>query len=150
MGQVGDRGWGRGVVLAGPVVRGDGRGRQLGYPTANVAAPAGEMPTEEELPDGVYAGILRRADGSLETAAISIGRRPTYHGPGAARLVEAFVLDAAPDLYDERVELLVGPLVRTQARFSSSEALVVQIAADVEEVRRLSASMVVPAGWHQG
>lgn len=136
-------------MLAGPVVRGDGRGRQLGYPTANVAAPAEAMPTEEVLPDGVYAGLLRRDDGSVALAAVSLGRRPTYYGPGAERLVEAFVLDASPELYGERVEVLVGPFVRGQQRFDSSEELVARIAEDVEEVRRLCTTRVVPPAWRE-
>ena len=147
MRQSGHEGWDELVLLAGPVVRGDGRGRQLGYPTANVAVPDAEMPPESELPDGVYAGVLRRADGSLEAAAVSIGRRPTYYGRGAARLVEAYLLDASPNLYDEVVELLVGPFVRGQRRFSSSEELVAQMAADVAAIRRLSPQRVLPSSW---
>ena len=137
-------------MLAGPVVRGDGRGRQLGFPTANVAAPSGAMPSEDALPDGVYAGLLRRDDGSVALAAVSLGRRPTYYGPGAERLVEAFVLDASPDLYGERVEVLVGPFVRGQQRFASSDELVARIVEDVAEVRRLGTCRLVPPAWQQG
>lgn len=135
------------VVVGGPVVRGDGRGRQLGFPTANVAVAPSAMPDEAELPDGVYAGFLRRADGTVLPAAISIGRRPTYYGPEGERLLEAHVLDVEVDLYGEPVEVLVGAAIRGQARFSSSEELVAQIAADVEAVRTASASAGAPRPW---
>ena len=134
------------VVVAGPVVRGDGRGRQLGFPTANVAVPPGRMPSEAELPDGVYAGFLRRADATVLVAALSIGRRPTYYGPEGERLLEAYLPGVDVDLYGETVEVLVGSLVRDQARFTSSEELVAQIAADVEAVRRLGAGGA-PRPW---
>lgn len=126
-------------VLGGVVVRGDGRGRQLGFPTANVAVPPAAMPEEGDLPDGVYAGFLRRADGTVLPAAVSLGRRPTYYGADGERLLEAHVVDVTVDLYDERVEVLVGDRVRGQARFDSSEELVEQIGADVAAVRRASA-----------
>ena len=62
------------MAVEGVVVVGDGRGRGLGYPTANVEVPAGT-----ELPDdGVYAGWFERADGSRHVAAVSVGGRPTY------------------------------------------------------------------------
>lgn len=134
------------VVVAGPVVRGDGRGRQLGFPTANVAVPPARMPSEAEVADGVYAGYLRRADATVLLAALSIGRRPTYYGPDGERLLEAHLPDVEVDLYGEVVEVLVGPRVRGQARFASSEELVAQIAADVEAVRRLGARSA-PGPW---
>lgn len=136
-----------GTLVAGVVVRGDGRGRELGFPTANVAVPNTAMPAEAALADGVYAGWLRRADGTVLPAAVSIGRRPTYYGPEAERLVEAHAVDATIDLYDERVEVLVCRRVRGQERFGSSQALVAQIAADVDEVRRWSAVTPAPAAW---
>ncbi|MDA8291625.1 MAG: riboflavin kinase [Actinomycetota bacterium] len=121
-----------GAVVAGVVVHGDGRGRQLGYPTANVATePGGEVPE-----DGVYSGWARLEDGSVHHAAISVGKRPTYYEDGAV-LVEAHLLDFDGDLYDQRVELELGALVRLQLRFDSTERLVEQIRLDVADVRRL-------------
>src|SRR5580658_4744696 len=76
------------VLLSGLVVRGDGRGREIGFPTANV-----EMAKGAPVPaDGVYAGWVRRSDGSTHVAAISVGRRPTYYGDEGEVLVEAYVL----------------------------------------------------------
>lgn len=126
------------VVLEGTVVRGDGRGRLLGFPTANIGSCGGEALPE----DGIYAGLLRRADGSLLQAAISIGDRPTYYGDGGERLLEAHLLDFEGDLYGERVQLLVGPRVRGQRRFSSTEELIELIAVDLGHVRALTAEML--------
>ncbi|MBA3251463.1 MAG: bifunctional riboflavin kinase/FAD synthetase, partial [Geodermatophilaceae bacterium] len=90
------RALGRAHRIEGVVVRGDRRGRELGYPTANV-----EPPAYTAIPaDGVYAGRLVRG-GNLLTAAISVGTNPTFSG--AERRVEAFVLDFDEDLYGEHV-----------------------------------------------
>jgi FAD synthase len=140
---------GVGIVVAGIVVRGDGRGRLLGYPTANVAVPDDAMPQEADLADGVYAGWLRRADGGVLLAAISLGRRPTYYGPKGARLLEAHALDIEVDLYGEQVEVFIGPMVRSQERFSSSDALVAQIAADLVAVRRRKDELAFPKHWQR-
>lgn len=121
-------------VVEGVVVQGDHRGRQLGFPTANVASDA-----PVELPeDGVYAGRFERADGSVHVAAVSIGSRPTYYADGA-RLLEAHLLDFDGDLYGEHVRVEVGARVRGQLRFSSSEELVARIAEDVRAVRVIAA-----------
>ena len=120
-------------VVEGIVVVGDRRGRQLGFPTANV-----ETDSPVELPeDGVYAGRFERADGSVHVAAISIGRRPTYY-PEGVRLLEAHLLDFDGDLYGEQVRVEVGPRVRLQQAFASSDALIAQIHDDVARIRRLA------------
>jgi riboflavin kinase/FMN adenylyltransferase len=126
-------------VVEGIVVVGDRRGRQLGFPTANVE-------TRAELPeDGVYAGRFERADGSVHLAAVSIGRRPTYYAEGV-RLLEAYLLDFDGDLYGEHVRVEVGPRVRLQEAFSSSEALIAQIEEDVARIRRLGEIAAVASG----
>jgi riboflavin kinase/FMN adenylyltransferase len=127
--------------VVGVVVRGDGRGRQLGFPTANVSvAPGSVLP-----PDGIYAGWLERSsaapDQGLLPAAVSIGTRPTYYEDGEAeRLVEAYVLDFDGDLYGESVRLVVGERVRGQVRFESEADLVAQMDSDVEAVRERARS----------
>lgn len=120
---------GREVVLDGVVVAGDRRGRDLGFPTANVEVRS------EPPPDGVYAGWLERADGSRHLAAISIGNRPTYYGRGGERLVEAYVLDFDGDLYGEHVTVRVSAKVRDQVRFMDNDELIEQMRRDVEAVR---------------
>ena len=124
------RALGRAHLVEGPVVRGDGRGRGLGYPTANLAIDPGiAVPA-----DGVYAGYLVRADGDRLPAAISVGTNPTFDG--VERRVEAYALDVDIDLYDEHVMVEFTHRLRGQERFDSVDALVAQMAVDVEETRR--------------
>jgi len=124
------------MVLAGVVVAGDRRGRELGFPTANVACEEGAA-----LPmDGIYAGWVRRPNGATHIAAVSIGRRPTYYGEEGAVVVEAYLLDFTGDLYGERLEVGLEAQVRGQERFESAEALVARIEKDVAEVARLMAA----------
>jgi riboflavin kinase/FMN adenylyltransferase len=112
--------------LRGEVVTGDRRGRELGFPTANI------VPDEELIcpGHGVYAA---RADGGC--AAVSVGVRPTF-GTGRAVLVEAFLLDFDGDLYGQvlRVDFLAR--LRGERRFDTVEALVDQMHRDVDQTRR--------------
>jgi FAD synthase len=119
------------LVIEGVVVSGDRRGRELGFPTANV-----EVPGATTLPsDGVYAGWFERPDGCRYRAAISVGLRPTYYSEGGHRLVEAYLLGFEGDLYGERVRVGIGAWVRGQVRFESSQQLIEQMHRDVEAVR---------------
>jgi len=122
------------LVSAGIVVEGDHRGRELGFPTANV-----DVGADIDLPDdGVYAGYAERADHSLFAAAISVGHRPTFYGEGSPRLLEAFLLDFDGDLYGERLVVTITELVRGQAFFASRDELIFQITDDVSRVRELA------------
>jgi riboflavin kinase/FMN adenylyltransferase len=126
---------GRPHRVEGIVVRGDARGRDLGYPTANLeTTPYAAVPA-----DGIYAGWLVRGpnkEGSERLpAAISIGTNPTF--AGRERRVEAHVLDADLDLYGEHVGLDFVARVRDTVRFDSVDALVAQMADDVKRVREL-------------
>ena len=128
---------GRPYAVIGNVVRGDQRGRELGYPTANVPTQGRAVPA-----DGVYAGWLRRLDepGSEPLpAAISVGTNPTFDGERERR-VEAYVLDRTDlDLYDEPVEVSFVARIRGMVRFDGVEALVETMAQDVEHTRGCSA-----------
>ncbi len=125
---------GRPFVVRGVVVRGDGRGRELGFPTANVptrgmtAAPA----------DGVYAGWLRRLDtGERFPAAISVGTNPTFEGERERR-VESYVLDRDDlELYDVEVEVSFVERIRGMARFDAVEALVETMQDDVRRAHEI-------------
>ena len=88
--------------------------------------------------DGVYAGWLIRADGTRLPAAISIGTNPTFDG--TERRVEAYALDVDVDLYGEHVSLDFVERLRATERYTTSEALVKQIARDVERTRELLSS----------
>jgi riboflavin kinase/FMN adenylyltransferase len=124
------RALGREHRLEGVVVRGDLRGRKLGYPTANLeTVPHAAVPA-----DGVYAGRLAH-HGGARPAAISIGTNPTFEG--RERRVEAFVLDFDGDLYGEHVGVDFVARLRGMERFDTVEALRAQMAGDVEQTRRL-------------
>jgi riboflavin kinase/FMN adenylyltransferase len=124
---------GRPHRLEGTVVRGDQRGRELGYPTANVAVdPSMAIP-----PDGVYAGWLIALGESLP-AAVSIGTNPQFGG--VERRVEAYVLDRDDlDLYGAAVAVDLVERLRGQQVFDSVEGLVDQMARDVAGARALLA-----------
>jgi riboflavin kinase/FMN adenylyltransferase len=124
-------GLGRPYSVGGPVVRGNGRGRPMGYPTANV-----EVREDSAVPgDGVYAGWLVRASGERLPAAISIGTNPTFDG--TERRVEAYVLDAELDLYGEHVVVEFTERLRGMVKFDGVEPLIEQMSADVAQVRRV-------------
>ena len=117
----------------GPVVEGDKRGRELGYPTANLALAA-----DVAIPaDGVYAGWLVRAAGNRMPAAISIGTNPTFGG--TVRRVEAYVLDRDDlELYGERVGVEFADRLRPTVTFDGVEPLLEQMARDVDQARALT------------
>lgn len=118
---------GRPYTVCGEVVRGAGRGRTLGFPTANVR-------TERPLivPTGVYA-CRARCGGGAYRAMVNVGNRPTFEGQDYA--VEAYLLDFSGDIYDRRVCLEFHRRVRDERKFPSVEALKEQIARDVELAR---------------
>jgi len=125
------RALGRPHRLEGVVVRGDQRGRELGFPTANLMTnPYAAIPA-----DGVYAAHLVRADGQALPAAVSIGTNPTFDG--RQRRVEAYVLDFDGDLYGERVALDFAAHLREMRAYPGIDPLVAQIREDVTQTRRL-------------
>ena len=122
---------GRPHEVRGTVGEGDRRGRELGFPTANVAVPA-----EILLPaDGIYAGWYRRPEGAVHPAAISLGRRATFHPDAHVSVLEAHLLDFDGDLYGEQAGVGFVARLRDDARFDSVDALVAQIDADVAATR---------------
>ena len=131
---------GRNHCVVGEVVKGFQRGRELGFPTANLARDAeGVVPA-----DGVYAGWLVRRSLAQDDpeyrlpAAISVGTNPTFDIP--ERTVEAFVLDRTDlDLYGEIVAVEFVQHLRGNVRFDSIEALIEQMTRDVEAARDLLA-----------
>ena len=124
---------GRPYAVRGVVGRGDGRGRGLGWPTANLAAEdLTAVPT-----DGVYAGWLRLLpDGERHPAAISVGKNPTFAGQRQRR-VESYVIDGPDDLdlYDQEVEVEFVAHLREQVRFDDAEQLSAAIEQDVRDAR---------------
>lgn len=119
--------------VRGVVAHGDERGRELGFPTANVSVPG-----DIQLPaDGIYAGWFRREDGSVHPTAISLGRRPTFYETAAVSLLEAHLLDFRGDLYDEHVAVQFVARLRGEEKFDSVEALVEQMTRDCDQARSL-------------
>ena len=129
---------GRPFRCDGVIVRGEQRGRALGYPTANV-----DMAADSAVPaDGVYAGRVVGLDGSgratgevLGNTAISVGSNPTFDG--RHRTVEAFILDFDDDLYGRRLGVEFSHRLRGMVKFDSVEALIKQMDADVLRTREL-------------
>lgn len=132
---------GRPHRVEGVVVRGDGRGTQLGFPTANVAPPMySAIPA-----DGVYAAwftVLGHAvvtgtivPGERYRAAVSVGTNPTFSG--RTRTVEAFVIDSTGDLYGQHVAVDFVARIRGQQKFASVPDLVAAMNADTEKARSL-------------
>ncbi|EWT06577.1 riboflavin kinase [Intrasporangium chromatireducens Q5-1] len=134
---------GRPHRVSGTVVHGDHRGRELGYPTANLSdRHEGMVPA-----DGVYAGWLVRRDlepghpDRMLPAAISIGTNPTFEGH--VRRVEAYVLDRTDlDLYGEAVAFEFVERLRETLKFDSVDALTEQMADDVERCRHILSAIV--------
>jgi riboflavin kinase/FMN adenylyltransferase len=131
---------GRRYGLAGTVVCGDGIGRTLGCPTANL-----RLPYEKLLPaDGIYAGWARiEGEAAWRAAAVSLGVRPTFEAK--VRTLEAHLLDWSGDLYGRVVALEFEDWLRPEARYDSTAALAAAIQQDLAEVRRRLAGAQQPA-----
>ena len=116
-------------MLEGTVMRGEGRGRQLGFPTANLS-------TENELfpPNAVYATAVLM-DGEIHASVTNVGVRPTFGASGP--VVESHIFDVDRDLYGCRIRVAFVQRLRDELAFSDGDALRVQIARDCDEARAL-------------
>jgi riboflavin kinase/FMN adenylyltransferase len=122
---------GRPFSVSGVVVHGDKRGRTIGFPTANI-----EVPNAMCLPaDGVYSGVVQRADGSTHVCAINLGRRPTFFEYADHSLLEAHLLDFDGDLYGERVMVTFEHFLRSERKFEGLESIKTQLQLDVAAAR---------------
>ena len=120
----------------GPVVKGDQRGRQLGFPTANV-----EVSNQLCVPaDGVYAGWYQRPDGVTHPCAINLGRRPTFFEHADHSLLEAHLIDFAGDLYTEAARVQFTHFLRSERKFDGIDALITQLKQDIENARAVLAA----------
>ncbi|MGE0190903.1 MAG: riboflavin biosynthesis protein RibF [Planctomycetota bacterium] len=118
-------------AVAGPVVRGDGRGRQLGFPTANVDTGNVVLP-----PAGVYEVRARVADGTWRRAVANLGRRPTVEtaAEGTPLQLEVHLPGFDGELYGHVLEVAFVRYLRDEQRFADLDALVAQIRKDVARV----------------
>src|SRR5690606_473514 len=130
---------GRPYALAGEVTSGEGIGRRIGFPTANLEVTGMVLP-----PDGVYAAMARGENLNLP-AAVNIGRRPTVQRQPGPRRVEAHLVGYEGDLYGRRMELEFHRRIRGEQRFGSVEELTAQIARDVAGVRAWAQNGGLPA-----
>lgn len=118
---------GRNFTLTGKVVPGDGRGRQIGIPTANI-----EIPPERLIPgNGVFATIVRMSGQKRIWSVSNIGLRPTFEASQTLARVETHLLDFTGDLYGQNLELEFAAYLRPEQRFSSINQLVEQIQKDI-------------------
>jgi riboflavin kinase/FMN adenylyltransferase len=124
---------GRPFEARGSVVKGDQRGRLLGFPTANVEVPSGLC-----LPaDGVYAGWYERPSGQVHACAINLGRRPTFYEHADSSLLEAHLLDFDEDLYGEIAKVRLQHFLRSERKFDGVEAIITQLTQDVGHAREI-------------
>ena len=130
---------GRLFSLSGQVVSGDGRGRTLGFPTANL-----EIKSEQALPsDGVYATIAH-AGHHLMPSVTNIGVRPTFEG--SKHLVETYIFDYEGDLLGQNFTIDLVDKIRDEKRFDTEEKLKAQISRDVEQARRVLSERMKQSG----
>lgn len=123
---------GRFYALSGPVVHGDGRGRKINIPTANI-----DYPMEKVIPAyGVYA-CRARVGGEVHPAATNIGINPTFTPDKQTPNVEAHILDVDCELYGEELRLEFVERQRDELKFSSVEALLEQIHNDIARTREI-------------
>ncbi len=120
---------GRYHFVSGRVASGRGRGRQLGYPTANIAARTEVIP-----PNGIYASILRVGDRQWPSVT-SVGVNPTF-GDGP-RTIESYIFEFDANLYEQAVKLFFVERIREEKKFASPELLVEQIERDVESAQEI-------------
>jgi riboflavin kinase / FMN adenylyltransferase len=134
------KGWlGRAYSVSGEVVKGQQRGRTIGFPTANV-----NVWSEQVIPgNGVYAGWASLGD-ERYMAMTNVGVRPTFEGQGVT--VESYLLDFDRDIYGEKLNVSFETRLRAEQKFDGIDALIAQIKADVEAGRKaLTVSGEAPA-----
>ncbi|MDD5019385.1 MAG: riboflavin biosynthesis protein RibF [Candidatus Omnitrophica bacterium] len=129
---------GRPVALLGRVIRGEGRGRLLGFPTANIHAEH-----EVLVPDGIYAAWAL-CGGRVYPAAAYLGIKPTFYPAGRRRHIEIFLLDTKRDVYGMTMEIRFVRRVRGDRRFAGAPELSRQIAKDISKARNVLSAFSRP------
>ncbi len=117
------------VVIIGKVIKGDGRGRTLGYPTANIAVPDGFAAA-----NGVYAASVE-VDGARYGAMVNLGIKPTFGGCG--RVLELHLFDFSGDLYGREVTVELVEYIRPEQKFPTPDALRAQIEKDKIKIENI-------------
>ena len=123
---------GRTFAIEGTIIEGDRRGRELGFPTANLDTDGLVLP-----PNGVYAAHVRLGQEEAHRAVLNIGLRPTLAKPEPTLQVEAHLLDFDGELYGQVMEIEFVEQLRDEQRFDSTDELATQISRDIEHARTL-------------
>lgn len=126
-------------TIEGKVVRGAGRGKQLGFPTANVESPNEVLPAI-----GIYA-TWTRVDDQWHPSATNVGRSPTFTEGEAPIRIEPYLIDFSGDLYGKKLEVAFVERIRGEEKFPGPEALRKRIIQDVERARKILADEEKPA-----
>ena len=124
---------GAGIHFSGRVTRGQGRGRTLGFPTANLLPHGDKL-----LPQGVFAAEVQYPGSRILPAVAHIGPRPTF--AEAALVIELHILDFTGDLYGQTLQVALVKKLRDQCAFACPDELVGQIRKDINQARALFAS----------
>ena len=120
--------------VSGPVIRGAGLGRKLGFPTANVGAHPAKI-----LPPGIFAATVKAA-GAVHLAVVNVGRRPTVGTLESKVILEAHILDFSRSIYGRGIEVTFLKHIRPERRFGSKESLIRHIRSDIAAARRYFSS----------
>lgn len=123
---------GRPYSLEGIVVHGDGRGKHIGLPTANLS-----VWDEKLLPKGGIYAAFAYLGGQRYLSAINIGSRPTFYKLPAQQTIEAFILDFDKNIYGQKVRLDIIQHIRSEKKFDSADDLMVQINKDIQQTREV-------------
>ena len=126
------------LVFSGRVVPGRSRGRELGFPTANL-----KVVGVNQLPRGVYVARINGAAPETCWSVANIGCRPTFGEHELA--VEVHILDFIGDLYERDIEVVLKKKLRDEKAFTGSDELVAQICTDIQQARALIADLWVGA-----
>ena len=120
---------GRKFSIEGPVVKGDGKGREIGFPTANIDTKNLILP-----PNGVYASYTK-FNGKTHKSLLNIGVRPTIIKPNPSIQVEAHILKFNENIYDQVIDIELIEKLRNEMKFESIEELKKQISCDIENAK---------------
>ena len=124
---------GREYTILGTVTHGDGLGKKIGFPTANLSAHNEQFP-----PNGVYAAVARLSDG-VHFGVVNLGVRPTIASGESPRVLETHLFDFNRDIYGRDVEVRFVKFLRPEKKFESIDALVAQIRRDADQAREIFA-----------
>ena len=122
---------GRKFSIEGPVVKGDGKGREIGFPTANIDTKNLILP-----PNGVYASYTK-FNGKTHKSLLNIGVRPTIIKPNPSIQVEAHILKFNENIYDQVIDIELVDKLRNEIKFESIEELKKQISCDIENAKSI-------------